>query len=203
MQLCVNVQIPLNLGGVQGEAVFIDTHGGFMADRLAQIAEKSMDIISSSAAAATANKSTATLHLLPPHSQTDFIINPLDHIYVIRIHNVMENMAIVNILEEFLDEQPNVKKQTYHTLIYTVFHHNPIVLCCKVKLIVMDSISFHFRTVYNSDTALRQRMLSNLVQTLMRLAHSRNLAVDERKRGCWKEEVCMCICVVVGVLAKR
>ena len=39
MQLAVDVQIPECFGGVEGEAVYIDTEGSFLAERLADIAE--------------------------------------------------------------------------------------------------------------------------------------------------------------------
>ena len=38
MQLAVDVQIPECFGGVAGEAVFIDTEGSFMVDRVATLA---------------------------------------------------------------------------------------------------------------------------------------------------------------------
>lgn len=38
MQLAVDVQIPECFGGICGEAVFIDTEGSFMVDRVADIA---------------------------------------------------------------------------------------------------------------------------------------------------------------------
>lgn len=38
MQLAVDVQIPECFGGVAGEAVFIDTEGTFMVDRVVDIA---------------------------------------------------------------------------------------------------------------------------------------------------------------------
>lgn len=38
MQLAVDVQIPECFGGVEGEAVFIDTEGSFMVDRVVDLA---------------------------------------------------------------------------------------------------------------------------------------------------------------------
>lgn len=38
-QLCLNVQIPKELGGVDGEALYIDTHGDFTTDRLLEMAK--------------------------------------------------------------------------------------------------------------------------------------------------------------------
>ncbi len=38
MQLCVNTQIPEALGGLGGQAVYIDTEGSFMSKRVIEIA---------------------------------------------------------------------------------------------------------------------------------------------------------------------
>ena len=38
MQLAVDVQIPECFGGVEGEAIFIDTEGSFMVDRVVDLA---------------------------------------------------------------------------------------------------------------------------------------------------------------------
>lgn len=38
MQLCVNAQIPENLGGLNGQCVYIDTEGSFMSKRVIEIA---------------------------------------------------------------------------------------------------------------------------------------------------------------------
>uniref|UniRef100_A0A1B0BKK6 DNA repair protein RAD51 homolog 3 n=1 Tax=Glossina palpalis gambiensis TaxID=67801 RepID=A0A1B0BKK6_9MUSC len=39
LQLCINVQFPLTVGGLEGKALFIDTNGGFSPFRLREIAE--------------------------------------------------------------------------------------------------------------------------------------------------------------------
>ena len=38
LQMCCNVQIPGVFGGSGGQAVFIDTHGGLVIDRLVNMA---------------------------------------------------------------------------------------------------------------------------------------------------------------------
>ena len=43
MQLCVDVQVPLALGGCGGEAIYIDTEGSFIIDRVADIARATVD----------------------------------------------------------------------------------------------------------------------------------------------------------------
>lgn len=43
MQLCVDATIPECFGGVQGQALFIDTEGSFVPKRAAQIAQAAVD----------------------------------------------------------------------------------------------------------------------------------------------------------------
>jgi RAD51-like protein 2 len=38
MQLCLNVQIPEWAGGLEGQAVYIDTEGSFMSNRVVEMA---------------------------------------------------------------------------------------------------------------------------------------------------------------------
>lgn len=38
-QLCLNVQIPRCLGGVEGECLYIDTHGDFSVERVSEMAK--------------------------------------------------------------------------------------------------------------------------------------------------------------------
>ena len=43
MQVAVDVQIPEHFGGLQGEAVYIDTEGSFIVERLMDIAKATVD----------------------------------------------------------------------------------------------------------------------------------------------------------------
>lgn len=43
MQIAVDVQIPNQFGGLQGEAVYIDTEGSFIVERLVDIAKATVD----------------------------------------------------------------------------------------------------------------------------------------------------------------
>ncbi|KAJ1413613.1 Rad51/DMC1/RadA [Sesbania bispinosa] len=45
IQLAVNVQIPLEYGGLDGKAIYIDTEGSFMVERVLQIAEACIEDI--------------------------------------------------------------------------------------------------------------------------------------------------------------
>lgn len=48
---------------------------------------------------------------------------------------------------------------------------------CQVKLIVIDSIAFHFRQDFQ-DMAQRTRVLAEMAQKLMQLAEDKDLAVS-------------------------
>jgi len=50
-------------------------------------------------------------------------------------------------------------------------------VCVKVKLVVVDSVAFHFRQDFD-DYLLRSRLLAALAQTLNRLVAKHNVAVS-------------------------
>ena len=45
MQLCVNTQIPEVLGGLDGQAVYIDTEGSFMSKRIIEISNATINLL--------------------------------------------------------------------------------------------------------------------------------------------------------------
>lgn len=66
MQLCLNVQIPEQCGGVGGDAVYIDTEGSFIVERVCDMAEaleqhlQHLGVPSSAAASGSADESQTT-----------------------------------------------------------------------------------------------------------------------------------------------
>jgi len=85
----------------------------------------------------------------------DFSDYILQHIYYYRIHDYVENIALINILPEIMKEKPNI------------------------KLIVIDSIAFHFRQDFEGlgGYSIRTRLLQSLSNKLMSIAINYNLAV--------------------------
>eukprot|EP00057_Strongylocentrotus_purpuratus_P003078 XP_003725868.1 PREDICTED: DNA repair protein RAD51 homolog 3 isoform X1 [Strongylocentrotus purpuratus] len=138
IQLCVDVQIPASLGGVEGEAVYIDTEGSFIPQRAWGIAQAA----------------TEHCHTMGDQAELkDFTTEKiLSGIHYFRCHNHVELLALVNLLPEFLSKNP------------------------KVKLIIVDSIAFHFRHDFD-DMSLRTRLLNGLAQNFIRIATQYNLAV--------------------------
>ncbi|CAM6121112.1 unnamed protein product [Calypogeia fissa] len=76
----------------------------------------------------------------------------LSHIYYFRVHSAAEQIAVVNRMEHFLSEHK------------------------QVRLIVIDSVAFHFRQGFES-MGERTRILCSLAQTLVGLSEKYELAV--------------------------
>ncbi|KAK7829904.1 hypothetical protein U0070_003359 [Myodes glareolus] len=102
MQLAVDVQIPECFGGVAGEAVFIDTEGSFMVDRVATLATACIQHL----------RLTAGAHMDEEHQKAleDFTLeNILSHIYYFRCHDYTELLAQVYLLPDFLSDHSKVQ----------------------------------------------------------------------------------------------
>ncbi|XP_058139886.1 DNA repair protein RAD51 homolog 3 isoform X3 [Dasypus novemcinctus] len=101
MQLAVDVQIPECFGGVAGEAVFIDTEGSFMVDRVVDLATACIQHL----------HLIAGTHMGEEHQKAleDFTLeNILSHIYYFRCHDYTELLAQIYLLPDFLSEHSKV-----------------------------------------------------------------------------------------------
>ncbi|XP_032947784.1 DNA repair protein RAD51 homolog 3 isoform X1 [Rhinolophus ferrumequinum] len=78
MQLAVDVQIPECFGGVEGEAVFIDTEGSFMVDRVVDLATACIQHLQLIAGTHLGEELLAQVYLLPDflseHSKVRLVI---------------------------------------------------------------------------------------------------------------------------------
>ncbi|XP_067570202.1 DNA repair protein RAD51 homolog 3 isoform X5 [Pseudorca crassidens] len=102
MQLAVDVQIPECFGGVEGEAVFIDTEGSFMVDRVVDLANACIQHL----------QLIAETHMGEEHPKAlqDFTLeNILSHIYYFRCRDYTELLAQVYLLPDFLSEHSKVR----------------------------------------------------------------------------------------------
>ncbi len=75
----------------------------------------------------------------------------LENIHFCRIHDWAEQVAAVNMLGSLLDQHP------------------------QTKLIVIDSVAFHFRHDFD-DFAARSRVMATMANTLTQIARTRNVA---------------------------
>ena len=125
-QLCVNVQLPREAGGLEGKALYIDSEGTFRPERIIAMAR--------------------ALNLDPQQA--------LKNIIVARAFNTDHQMLLVEKAKELVPEQ-------------------------NVKLLVIDSITGHFRAEYPGREALaaRQQKLNRHLHELSRLADAYELCV--------------------------
>ncbi|MCL7041292.1 hypothetical protein MKW94_029726 [Papaver nudicaule] len=101
IQLAVNVQIPVAYGGLGGKAVYIDTEGSFMVERVYQIAEACIANIMEN-------------HVLPRKDnqvcqETMQCNSFLENIFYFRICSYTEQIAVINYLDMFIEEHKDVK----------------------------------------------------------------------------------------------
>jgi len=125
--LSVNVQLPLDMGGANGKAVWIDSEGTFRPDRIKQIAEAKG-------------------------------VNPekiLKNIFVARALNSDHQILLVDRIGEMIKNGE------------------------PIKLIIIDSLTAHFRAEFTGRGQLadRQQKLNRYLHTLMRIAEQYNLAI--------------------------
>lgn len=151
IQLAINVQIPELFNGIGGEAIYIDTEGSFMVERVAEMAHEVSQHLLKLAKSSSARKNENHLtHLSAAENMT--MERFLEGIHVFRCHDQTETIATINHLPAFLRSKT------------------------KIKVVIVDSIAFHFRQDLN-DTASRSRVLSSLAQTMNQVAFDHNLAV--------------------------
>ncbi len=127
LNLAVNVQLPLDMGGANGKAVYIDTEGTFRPDRIKQLSE-----------AVGANPEKI-----------------LKNILVARAFNSDHQILLIDKIGEMIKNGE------------------------PIKLVVIDSLTAHFRAEYSGRGQLadRQQKLNRYLHNLMRIAEQYNLAV--------------------------
>ncbi|RHZ79069.1 hypothetical protein Glove_152g20 [Diversispora epigaea] len=95
IQLSVNVQIPRRMSGTEGEAVYIDTEGSFIAQRVVEMANGTIIKI---------NESITDENELPLDIET-----VLSKIHYFRTHDYIELLALLKTMDQFLKEHSMVK----------------------------------------------------------------------------------------------
>lgn len=100
IQLAVNVQIPVDYGGLGGKAIYIDTEGSFMVERALRIAEACVEDMSEYYSFAQKKFQICEVHKQPK----DF----LENIFYFRVCSYTEQIAVINYLEKFISEHKDV-----------------------------------------------------------------------------------------------
>ncbi len=125
-QLAVNVQLPKEKGGLNGNALFIDTENTFRPERIEQMAN--------------------ALGLDPKKT--------LENVFVGRAYNSDHQILLVEKAKDIIKEY-------------------------KIKLIIIDSLTSHFRAEYVGRGALasRQQKLNQHLHTMQKIADTYNCVV--------------------------
>uniref|UniRef100_A0A7S1SLP5 DNA repair protein RAD51 homolog 3 n=2 Tax=Tetraselmis chuii TaxID=63592 RepID=A0A7S1SLP5_9CHLO len=101
MQIAVDAQIPECMGGLQGEAVYIDTEGSFMMERLLDITDAVVDHVHNLGRRATSEECKTQAERFSRESV-------LHGIHYFRVHDAAEQIAVTNTLPQFMDNHPKV-----------------------------------------------------------------------------------------------
>ena len=150
IQLAMDVGIPPYLGGVDGESVYIDSEGSFMPQRAKEIAEGLAGHIANLTrrkGQGGGGSSAATSERPPLTAET-----LMRGVHVFRVFDYVEQLAVIAYLPAFIANHP------------------------RVRLVVLDSVAFHFRRGFD-DFSVRSRLLAAMAQQLIALARERQLAV--------------------------
>ena len=125
-QLAVNVQLPVEQAGLNGEVVYIDTESTFRPERIVSMAK--------------------AVGLDPAEA--------LARIHVARAFNSNHQMLLVGKAQELAREKP-------------------------IRLLVVDSLTAHFRSEYagRGELAPRQQLLNKHLHELLRFADTYNAAI--------------------------
>ena len=160
MQLCVNARLPKMFGGVEGQAIYIDAEGSLSPERLFGMAKALVDHVQATSrrrhpprggGGGGGGHDTIIQHFTPEHI--------LDAIHVFRVHDEASQTATIYSLPHFLEAQQQQ---------------------LPVKLIVIDSIAFHYRSITPTNHNYyiqRTKALTNLAAFLGDLATKHDLAV--------------------------
>lgn len=129
IQLSVDARLPTEYGGVAGETVYIDTEGSFSPERCLTMAQALVDHVRKSAERKRRqiNESTNTnlARHCPPIPNWFEPETIMKGIHMYRAHDEAAQTAIITALPAFLRERAQNG--------------------CPVKLLVVDSIAFHYR----------------------------------------------------------
>jgi RAD51-like protein 2 len=188
MQLALNVQIPEVFQGSEGKCIYIDTEGSFLPERVYDIAKElsnhlkrlanhnfqrqqqqnqsfsSLSALSgpnlSSSAAPASETTQQQLHLSENVLTPEYFLSNID---LFRCHSQSELTAVLFQLKERLSSSQSSSSSSAGDQ-------------RRVKLIVIDSIAFPFRTQV-ADLFQRNLLLNQLLQLLNEIAYNERVAV--------------------------
>ncbi|XP_008009463.1 DNA repair protein RAD51 homolog 3 isoform X5 [Chlorocebus sabaeus] len=172
MQLAVDVQIPECFGGVAGEAVFIDTEGSFMVDRVVDLATACIQHL----------QLIAEKHKGEEHQKAleDFTLdNILSHIYYFRCRDYTELLAQVYLLPDFLSEHSKVRLVIVDGIAFP-FRHDLDDLSLRTRL--LNGLAQQMISLANNYRLAPQGFRDTVVTSACSLQTEGSLSTRKRSR---------------------
>lgn len=123
IQLAVNVQIPVEFGGLGGKAIYIDTEGSFMVERALQIAEACVEDM--------LEYNRFLRNDCQVKTQPKDI---LENIFYFRICSYTEQSAVINYLDKFVSEHKDVKVVIIDSIAFH-FRHGFVDLALRTRVL--------------------------------------------------------------------
>ncbi len=155
-QLSVLARLPHIYGGVEGKTLYVDAEGSFVAERAHSMAKALCHHV----CGRVSNRDTQNLAV---GFSTEGVLDSID---VFRVHDEAALLATLYSLRHYIEAASQSMENDSSSL--------------PVRLIIIDSIAFHFRAVTPTDPSYyvqRTKTLTALAAYLGDLAQQHNLAV--------------------------
>ncbi|XP_048840345.1 DNA repair protein RAD51 homolog 3 isoform X2 [Brienomyrus brachyistius] len=112
IQLAVDVQIPVCFGGLGGQAVYVDTEGSFMVQRVVDVAKAAVEHCSLLADDAEQREALKVFT----------VEDILSKLYLFRCHDYVELLAETYLLPDFLSQHPEVRLVVIDSIAFPFRH---------------------------------------------------------------------------------
>nr|XP_045581234.1 DNA repair protein RAD51 homolog 3-like [Procambarus clarkii]XP_045581235.1 DNA repair protein RAD51 homolog 3-like [Procambarus clarkii] len=148
LQACVSVQLPSSVGGVGGEAVFLDTEGSFTAGRLKDMA-------------ASAVHHVQTIGGTKVDVSGFTVESILKGIYYFRCHSYIEVLAVIRHIPSLLQTHPKIQLIVIDSIAFHFRHDFPDMmartglLCRMTQELIQQATKFNMAVVVTNQMTTR------------------------------------------------
>lgn len=156
IQQCINIQIPKIIGGLESQAVYIDTEGSFMSNRAVEIAQATVNFLKNKHPEADLSKFTVENIML-----NIFIYRCVDHVQLI---------SIINNLQKLIEKHKKVKLVIVDSLAYPfrfVDHKDSNSTAMKTNVLNnFMANAYELITKYNLTFLITNQMTTRIIRDI-------------------------------------
>lgn len=189
IQLSVLARLPRAFGGVEGRTLYVDAEGSFVPERAYSMADALCDHVH---ATTRRRRRRQQQHSRDRNSTADDISSNftiehiLDSIDVFRVHDETALLATLYSLRSYVEKSQQQWENRQHENQQEEYNDSMVttddgsVSSLPVKLIVIDSIAFHFRAIAPTDSSYyvqRTKTLTSVAAYLGDLASKHDVAI--------------------------